>query len=131
MYRGDPLSFSLTNCSVGNKTLTLTKILLAGDKNCSFVFENEKHVETLEIEPGKSSVIQAIYKPAGLTEDHAAFRITTNAKNFPELVLPMCARSVPKYEPDKDSGMPGAVDGGLPEGWICKDVGDTIQDCHK
>lgn len=134
-YQGDTMSFALTNCSTGNEPLTISKIVLAGDSRCSMIFDKTKDVESLVVEPGEATIIRVLYKPSDLGEDHAALRITSNAENFPELVLPMCARAVPKFAPGHDSGMPGMGDGGADTGidddWICKDVGTQVAACHE
>jgi hypothetical protein len=75
-----------------------------------------------------------VYDPQKLGSDHAAFRIISNAQNFPTLVLPFCGRAVAEFEPGMDSGpmgMDGGTTNGEPPNWLCQGVGETVASCHQ
>jgi hypothetical protein len=117
---GETLSFALTNCTTGNDKLILDKVELTGDERCSFVFNKTTDVQDYEIPAGETRAIQLVYKPKSLGEDHVHLRITANAQNFPDLVLPICGRANPDTS-GTDAGV-SAADGGSENGTFpCKD----------
>lgn len=120
---GETLSFALTNCTTGNDKLIINTVELTGDERCSFIFNKSTDVEALEIPAGETRSIQAVYKPKALGEDHVHLRITTNAQNFPDLVLPICGRANPESS-GTDAGV-SSDDGGPASGTFpCKDDPD-------
>lgn len=137
----ESLSFTLTNCSVGNGDLKVEKVELYGDPSCHFKFDPTKDVtyatETPSAKTGETIFIRAVYDPQKLGQDHAQLRVYTNSVNFPVLRLPICARAVAQFQPGMDSGPPGAdgsgssAEAGAQILWPCKDVGETIAPCHQ
>lgn len=135
----EPNTFTLTNCSTGREKLTITKVEVAGDSRCMYTFSQATDVQPVVAGPGEQISVRALYKPTALGEDHAAFRIYTNAKNLPVLVLPMCGKGIPLSSGGGDGGpADGSVakdtGGAKPDTgtyWLCKPVGDKIETCHK
>jgi hypothetical protein len=130
MSSGQEVSFLITNCSSGNRKLTLSKLTIAGDSRCSLA---EPQVEPGKvIEAGQQAVVRTIYKPKGLGEDHAALIIQSDAQNFKPLIIPICGKALPRYAPGKDSGPPPTGDAGSGPLFDCKDVGTTVnKTCHQ
>ena len=135
---GEPISFTLTNCSTGNSKITISKILLVGDDRCSFVVRKDNQatgdvaIEDKVIDPGKYVSIQTVYWPLTEGEDHAAIHVFSNAKNFSPLVIPVCGRAVVKNAMSQDSGPSSGSDGGTAKGFQCKEVGSKVNTtCHK
>lgn len=135
-WQGDTINFAISNCSVGGEQLTISKVELMGDSRCSFTFDEKVHVSSTVVAAGgpeqESSLIQVVFKPTKLGEDHAALKLTTNAQNFPTLILPICFKVVPKYNAGIDGGptaMPEAGVDVLVKGFVCKDVSTTPRSC--
>jgi hypothetical protein len=133
-YQGESIPFAINNCSTGNQQLTITKVELMGDARCSFTFKDSSdYVEKKIVEPGGPSVdastIRTIFKPDKLGEDHAAFKITSNAQNYPTYVIPICYKVTPKTAPGVDGGYTPDSSLFLPKGFTCKDVSKTPRSC--
>jgi hypothetical protein len=126
----EELTFTLTNCSTGGKPLVIEKVEITGDPRCHFTFNPETDIQpSLEIKPGETGFIRAVYDPQALGEDHGQIRIYSNAQNFPLLVLPICAWANPEPAGTGDAGVTGTDL--MVEIPACKDVGDTIEPCHQ
>ncbi|MFH1131385.1 MAG: hypothetical protein V1754_08625 [Pseudomonadota bacterium] len=127
-----PVNLSLTNCSTGNATLEIDKIVVYGDKNCSF---SEATIEKKTVAPGETVFVKTDYKPKKPGPDHAAFRIFSNAQNFETLITPFCSLALEKK---LDAGVPpeaGVGDGGpeanLPPKPDCEEQTTVNTECHK
>jgi hypothetical protein len=105
MSTGESVSFLITNCSTGNKKLTISKVVIVGDSRCSY---SEAEVEAKEVAPGKDMLIRTVYKPKTPGVDMAGIHIISDAQNYKPFVLPLCGRALAKYQPGKDSGPSGA-----------------------
>jgi len=117
---GQEGAFILTNCSTGNKTLTISKVALTGDSRCSF---EEPEVVGKEVDPGETAIIRTVYLPKTVGEDHAALYVYSDAKNIRPLIIPICGRGIAKGATSPDGGATSTFD--------CKEVGKTCNDaCH-
>jgi hypothetical protein len=135
-WQGDTINFAISNCSVGSEKLTISKVELLGDSRCSFEFDESVNVTSKVVESGgpeqESSLIQVLFKPTKLGQDHAALKITTNAQNYPTLILPICFKVIPKYAPAVDGGPTAIPEAGAPslvKSFICNDVSTTPRSC--
>ena len=126
-----PVNFVLTNCTTSNKKLNITKVVVMGDKRCSF---SEPNLETKEIAPGKSVLLQATYKPLAPGVDYATIQVTSDAQNFKPLKLASCGRAMARFKPGLDSGPTGAgADAATNKPLRCDDVSSqgVTATCHK
>jgi len=127
---GETISFVLTNCSTGNQSLIINKVVITGDDRCFFQkFNKSTDIQpSLEILPGENSTIITVYKPTVKGEDHAHIRVFSNAQNFNPLVLPVCGLAVPKGSLGKDAGPGGDASVKV---FTCKNVGSKVNTkCH-
>ena len=146
---GGPLpaqvSVGLTNCSTGNKKLVIEKVQFLGDARCSYTCAARQAdpaakcqvaVEKSEVDPGETISIMMIYDPTSDGEDHAQFRIFSNAQNFPAddpLRIPTCGfYSSSSPDAGVDDGGTGTADAGTGSGELrCKEVSEVNTNCHK
>ena len=98
---------------------------------CSFEYVEKRDLERSTLAPGESAALRVIYKPASIGVDHAHLRVSSNAENFPTLILPICGRADRGAAPDAgpDAG-PLGLDGGV-SGFTCKDPGAKVMPCHQ
>lgn len=94
----------------GQQPLVVSSIELLGDVRCSFDYLVDPPVGSA-IAPGKAMAIQATYLARDEGQDRVAFRITSNAENFPEMIVELCGRTI------ANDGEPGAC--GPPDGFQC------------
>ncbi len=127
--QGQEVSFILTNCSTGNRKLTISKLVLAGDSRC--VFSEPEIFPGKVVDPGDQITLRTVYKPTAVGEDHAALIIESDAQNYPKFVIPICGKVIDKPAPGADAGTPGK-DAGTGPVFDCKDVqGKITTSCHK
>ncbi len=126
MATGQEVAFIITNCSTGNKSLNISKLVIAGDSRCNF---KEPEIESKEIKPGQSVTVRSVYFPKVVGDDQAALHIFSDAQNYKDLVIPMCGRAVAKPTTAPDAGPKG--DAGKTVGFDCQDVKTACTDsCH-
>ncbi|MCC6746247.1 MAG: hypothetical protein IT371_01225 [Deltaproteobacteria bacterium] len=101
------VSFLLTNCATSGPKLEISKVVVYGDDRC---FYTEGEVAEKAVDPGKDSVVRVSYKPTAPGKDDVELHVKSNAKNFPDFKLVVCAEGVVK---SKDAGV-AAADGGPP-----------------
>jgi hypothetical protein len=123
---GEAQIFQLTNGS-RTETLKISKVSITGDPRCSFEYVEKRDLERSTLVPGESAVLRVLYKPAAIGVDHAHLRVSSNAENFPTLILPICGRADRGAAPDAG---PFGLDGGV-YGFACKDPGAKVMPCHQ
>jgi hypothetical protein len=140
------VSVGIKNCSTGNKKLAIEKVAFLGDDRCSYTCAARQEdpskkcqvaVEKSEVDPGETISIMMIYNPQSDGEDHAQFRIFSNAQNFPSespLKIPTCAfySSTADDAGVADSGA-GVTDAGVDSSgeYRCKEPTEVNTQCHK
>ena len=147
-FPGGPLpaqvSVGLKNCSTGNNKLVIEKVSFLGDERCSYTCAARQAdpkakcqvaVEKSEVDPGETISIMMIYDPQSDGEDHAQFRVFSNAQNFPSespLKIPTCASYSSSDDAGVDDGGTGAADAGVDSGeYRCKAPTEVNTQCHK
>ena len=147
-FPGGPLpaqvSVGLKNCSTGNKKLVIEKVSFLGDERCSYTCAARQAdpnakcqvaVEKSEVDPGETVSIMMIYDPQSDGEDHAQFRVFSNAQNFPSdnpLKIPTCANYSSSADAGVDDGGSGGADAGVDSGeYRCKEPTEVNTQCHK
>ena len=100
--QGQEVSFILTNCSTGNRKLTISKLVLAGDSRC--VFSEPEIYPGKVVDPGDQITLRTVYKPTAIGEDHAALIIESDGQNYPKFVIPICGKVIAQPVPGTDAG---------------------------
>ena len=117
----DPLHFDLQFINRGEQTLEIYGFNIRGDRNCSFVFEGPDNKnageEKLELGENQSTFVRGWYKPRVVGEDQISLEMSSNAGNFPLLIVPICGRGV----------LPETVDAG--PGPVCNVPPPDQPDC--
>jgi hypothetical protein len=128
MGTGENVVFVITNCSSGNKKLTISKVLIVGDSRCSY---GEAEVASKELDPGKEMLIRTVYKPKAPGVDMAGIHIFSDAANYKPLTIALCGRALAKYKPGADSGVSG-VDAATNKALRCSDPATMTvnKTCH-
>ncbi|MBK8482498.1 MAG: hypothetical protein IPL40_15260 [Proteobacteria bacterium] len=127
------INLNLTNCSTGKQTLVIEKVQIYGDERCSF---QEAAIEKKELAPGEIIAIKTDWAPASVGEDHAQFRIHSNAQNFKPLVVAFCGQAVLARSGSAAGDAGVATDGGATRadaratGLLCRDVKSITASCH-
>lgn len=133
------INLNLTNCSTGKQALVIEKVAIYGDERCSF---QEAEIEKKEVAPGEIVALKTDWLPTNVGEDHAQFRIQSNAQNFKPLVVAFCGQAVLASGGGANRDAGSARDGGAardggstradarPTGLICREVKAVTTRCH-
>lgn len=108
------VSLALTNCSVGKQALAITQVIVYGDSRCHF---SEATYSKDSVAPGAQTAVHLTLTPKAVGEDQASIVIYSNARNFPGLRVPLCARV--------------SSDGTSSGSFSCKRVTSLTPACHK
>lgn len=90
-----PYEFVLLLQSKGESELVVDKVCL-GDNSSNFEIEGP---EPTRINPGDQGAVRITYIRSSTGADRTALVVKSNAANFPDLVIPLCAEVVPDQEP--------------------------------
>jgi hypothetical protein len=93
--------FDLQLTNRGDRKLVLSSVDYRGDQNCAFTFQGP---DLWEMGKDESAFIRGFYEPAIAGEDQIAMEVVSNADNFPNLIVPICALAVPAGT--QDAGPP-------------------------
>jgi hypothetical protein len=119
------VSFILTNCSTGNKKLTISKIVLMGDDNCAFT---EAEITEKVADPGQEIIIRTKYQPKAEGQDFATIYIYSDAQNANPLIIPICGRALSQSTTCNDAGAGASKVCSFLE---CKNLTKPNPACHK
>ena len=93
------LHVQLTNR--GDDLLVIDGVTLRADTRCSMSFNGP---DLTELPNEESAFIQLSYSPTEEGDDHLSLEISSNADNYPLLVVPICSRVVSSVS-DSDEAM--------------------------
>jgi hypothetical protein len=89
--------FDMQFTNIGGELLTLESVSVKGDSRCAFSFDGP---DITEIATTESAFIRGYYAPPSEGEDQIAIEVVSNAKDYPEFVVSICAAAVPSDSVD-------------------------------
>lgn len=95
----DAEHFDLQLTNRGDSTLLIDGWSLRGDQHCALEMTGP---DVSEVSPGGSAFLRGWYGPSVVAEDQIELLITSNAVDYPELVVPVCGRGVDPADEDAE-----------------------------
>ena len=116
-----PYAWTLLIQSEGTDQLVINKVCLVGDKNHAFALEGP---DITKVPPGAEAALRITYSDQTVRSkpDDAALIVQSNADDYPTLVIPVCAQTIPdgSTRGQVDCTSPVTVKPGTSDATLCK-----------